>query len=69
MPLMNGPAVAMKLREEGCNLPIIGLTGNVAKDEIENFRNAGANVIVPKPFSMEQLHDAIGELVDMNLSA
>jgi CheY-like chemotaxis protein len=62
MPLMTGPEVALKLREMKITVPIIGLTGNAAAEDVEYFRNCGANSIVSKPFSLEQLYGAISHM-------
>ncbi len=55
MPGMNGLEVLQKLRESGCNTPVLLLT---AKSEIEDQVHGldlGADDYLPKPFSMDLL--------------
>lgn len=55
MPGMNGLEVLQKLRESGCNTPVLLLT---AKSEIEDQIHGldlGADDYLPKPFSMDLL--------------
>ena len=34
MPVMNGPTATRKMREMGCAVPIIGVTGNLLPDDV-----------------------------------
>ena len=43
METVNGPETAKKMREIGYTGPIIGVTGNVLKDDIRNFLKKGNN--------------------------
>lgn len=55
MPGMNGLEVLQKLRESGCNTPVLLLT---AKSEVEDQIHGldlGADDYLPKPFSMDLL--------------
>ncbi|CAE7781007.1 SKN7 [Symbiodinium microadriaticum] len=63
MPIMDGPTTAKTLRQMGCDVVIIGLTGYIGPKEIEIFRSAGVNGVIGKPFSIDDLHAAI---VDMH---
>lgn len=51
MPMMDGPTACKLLRERGYTLPVIGLTGNVMKADIDTFIDSGANAVILKPFS------------------
>jgi len=65
MPKMNGPDATQALRDMGVTIPIIGVTGNVLRADKEYFLNHGANAVLHKPLSIEQLKAEIaryGEL-------
>mmetsp|Transcript_4098 Transcript_4098/g.9534 ORF Transcript_4098/g.9534 Transcript_4098/m.9534 type:complete len:897 (+) Transcript_4098:306-2996(+) len=55
MPNMNGPTAAEKMRKLGCDSMIIGLTGNLMREDIEFFKSKGANGVLAKPFKMKDL--------------
>jgi signal transduction histidine kinase/CheY-like chemotaxis protein len=55
MPVMSGPVAASKLRELGCILPIIGVSGNALPEDVKDFIQHGANEVLPKPVSMDDL--------------
>jgi len=55
MPVMNGPAAARKVREMGCDVFIVGVTGNLLAEDVKHFRDCGANAVLPKPFPMVEL--------------
>lgn len=55
MPKMNGPDATQALRDMGLTIPIIGVTGNVLPADKEYFLNHGANAVLHKPLSIEQL--------------
>jgi CheY-like chemotaxis protein len=59
MPIMNGPSAARHLRESGCNLLIIGVTGNVLPEDKAYFLDHGANVVLTKPLSISDLLEEI----------
>jgi len=59
MPRLSGTDTAKQLREKGYdNIPIIGLTGYGMPDEIEAFRDGGADSVLKKPLEYEELLDA-----------
>jgi CheY-like chemotaxis protein len=37
MPRMNGPTATKTLKDMGCDLPIVGVTGNVLADDLQFF--------------------------------
>jgi CheY-like chemotaxis protein len=55
MPVMNGPTATAQLRELGCTVPIIGVTGNVLPADVQYFLDSGANAVLPKPLKFAQL--------------
>lgn len=66
MPVMDGIEAARKIREgnrEGKQVPIIGLTASVMKDEIDVYLKAGMNAVVEKPIFIEKLMNTIQQLL------
>jgi two-component system, sensor histidine kinase len=61
MPVMDGPTAARRLREEKCDLLIIGVTGNVLPEDKELFIRHGANVVLCKPLKTDELFQFISE--------
>jgi len=61
MPVMNGPTASSLIRELGCDVFIIGITGNVLSDDVQYFKSRGANAILPKPFQLSTLEDLFME--------
>jgi CheY-like chemotaxis protein len=55
MPVMDGPSAARRLREEKCDLLIIGVTGNVLPEDKAHFISQGANLVMPKPLDITEL--------------
>jgi CheY-like chemotaxis protein len=59
MPIMKGPDACFVMRNElhyqGC---ILGLTGNVMREDVDIFLKAGANDVLAKPFQMAELETA-----------
>ncbi len=66
MPVMDGIEATRKIREgnrEGKQVPIIGLTASVMKDEIDVYLKAGMNAVVEKPIFIEKLMNTIQQLL------
>jgi len=55
MPRMNGLEATKLLREKGYNKIIAGITGNAMDDDIIEFEQAGADLVLPKPLKMTTL--------------
>ena len=55
MPVMDGPTSAQEIRKQGCDSFIVGITGNVLPQDIEHFKNCGADGVLGKPFQVEEL--------------
>jgi two-component system OmpR family response regulator len=52
MPVMDGPAMLMRLRENAltANIPVIFMTARAQTRELDRFRSLGALGVIPKPF-------------------
>jgi CheY-like chemotaxis protein len=52
MPVMDGPATLMRLRENAltANIPVIFMTARAQTRELDRFRSLGALGVIPKPF-------------------
>ncbi len=61
MPVMTGPVAAEKIRKNGSDVFIIGVTGNLMPEDVAYFRECGANALLPKPFRMPELEEIIFE--------
>jgi class 3 adenylate cyclase/ligand-binding sensor domain-containing protein/ActR/RegA family two-component response regulator len=62
MPEINGYDAAKSIRAMGndkASTPIIGMSANAMKAEIDRCHEAGMNAFVPKPYKKEQLFAAI----------
>jgi signal transduction histidine kinase/CheY-like chemotaxis protein len=61
MPRMGGLEATRQIRAEGlnCQTPLIALTADVQKQVETDFYQAGADVMLVKPFQLEQLAQAI----------
>ncbi|CAN0870199.1 Histidine kinase CKI1 [Linum grandiflorum] len=63
MPKMDGYEATMAIREEeksyAIHTPIIGLTGNTSKEELERIVQVGMDVHLAKPFKREDILEAI----------
>lgn len=57
MPNMNGPQATREIRSLGYKGLIIGVTGNMMPSDVEYFLESGADVILPKPLSIQVLQD------------
>jgi CheY-like chemotaxis protein len=65
MPVMNGfdATRAMRADPKLAKLPVIALTANALKGEDEKCRAAGCNDYIAKPYSKEQVLNAIARLL------
>jgi two-component system OmpR family response regulator len=52
MPVMDGPATLMRLRENAltANIPVLFMTARAQTRELDRFRSLGALGVIPKPF-------------------
>lgn len=62
MPRMDGYELARQLRAKGATLPIIGVTANVLREEIERCYEAGMSSHLGKPVSLDGLEKTLHEV-------
>jgi CheY-like chemotaxis protein len=55
MPVLNGPSAARQLRDQKCELLIIGVTGNVLPEDKAHFMSQGADLVMTKPLDIDAL--------------
>jgi CheY-like chemotaxis protein len=55
MPTMRGVEATKILRENDFPYLVVGVTGNVMIEDIREFLNAGADMVLAKPFQMSKL--------------
>ena len=65
MPEMTGLEASKALRKSGYPYLIIGLTGNVLEDDIQDFVEAGADLVLGKPLQVASLNKIL-DLVEMH---
>ena len=65
MPVLDGPATLVKLREEPSTIaiPVIFLTAKVQRLEVEHYLALGAIGVIRKPFDAMTLPDEIRRIV------
>jgi PAS domain S-box-containing protein len=63
MPKITGDEVVKILRSKNNNKPIIAITGNVFKDDIEKYLETGINEIISKPYKIKTLIETINSLI------
>ncbi len=61
MPVMDGIEAARQIRDELClkEIPIIAITANVMKDNLEKYLKSGMNDYISKPIDIEQMFDTL----------
>lgn len=59
MPLMDGVQATQQLRSMGVTVPIIALTANIFKDDVDEYLANGMSSCVSKPVDMAQLEQLI----------
>ncbi len=61
MPVMDGPAVFRKMREqtETMHIPVVFITAKASQTELDELRNMGAAGVISKPFSPKALPDQL----------
>ena len=59
MPGMNGMDATMEIRQLGYINPIVGVTGDVMDEDMKKFIEIGANGVLGKPVSNEDLQEAL----------
>jgi PAS domain S-box-containing protein len=64
MPVMDGLEATKRIRLSGCSTPILALTANAFKDEIDRSLEAGMNDFVSKPFDEHILLKKMCQLLE-----
>ena len=57
MPRMGGHEATSIIREKGFKGKVIGVTGDVFPEEINNFKSHGADIVMVKPLSIDTLRE------------
>jgi two-component system, sensor histidine kinase and response regulator len=55
MPVMDGLEATRRIRAGGSRIPIVGLTANVLREQVEACREAGMDDVLAKPVDRERL--------------
>lgn len=55
MPRVSGPTAAKEVRSMGCDVFVVGVTGNLLPEDVKHFCSCGANAVLPKPFTISDL--------------
>jgi CheY-like chemotaxis protein len=65
MPVMDGPATLLKLRENArtASIPVIFMTARAQAREVDRFRSLGAVGVIPKPFDPMTLATSVRSYV------
>lgn len=66
MPVMNGYEASRAIRQlsnSGAHTPIIAMTANVLKEEVDKCFEAGMDLFIGKPFNTEELVQKISKLI------
>lgn len=61
MPIMDGYSATQAIRQQGYVLPIIGLSANVYKEDVDKCLEVGMNAHIGKPFTKEALFEVINK--------
>lgn len=72
MPEVEGIEFIMKIREKSPNIPMIAVSGGgriSETDYLETARDLGANAILAKPFSEDQLNEKVAECLAASSAA
>lgn len=61
MPVMSGPEATRHLRDLGYRGPIVALTANAMKADVDSCMSAGCDGFVSKPIQREQLYNLLAQ--------
>jgi signal transduction histidine kinase/DNA-binding response OmpR family regulator len=63
MPVLDGVAATQMLRGAGYSRPIVALTANVMKSDVQRYREIGCDDVLAKPVERERFYQVIAALV------
>ncbi len=63
MPRLSGVDALRRLREDGCEVPVVMISAHLDAQEPERMTALGANGTVPKPFDWDELIGQIERLL------
>lgn len=69
MPEMHGFEMIRRLREMGCDVPIIGVTAATIGDQKQEMIDAGADRVIPKPLTADLFKQVMHEIMEASLTA
>ncbi len=70
MPVMDGYQATVMMRQSSKgNIPIIGVSANVFKDDIEKSLRAGMDAHLGKPFKSEELFETLNHFIQLHREA
>lgn len=61
--ISNGPATSLNLRANGYKGIICGVTGHTSPQDIINFKNHGANLVLSKPLNVDVMEGILKDFV------
>lgn len=61
MPIMNGYDATIQIRAAGVNTPIVAVSANVFKDEIDRAINSGMNSYLTKPYKKDEIINVLNQ--------
>lgn len=64
MPVLDGFQATKKIRENGFNGPIIGITGDVSVETMNQCLSSGMTKVLYKPFDIIQFENVLGEFLN-----
>ncbi|MEA3315468.1 MAG: response regulator, partial [Campylobacterota bacterium] len=59
MPIMDGYEATKQIRDKDKNIPIIALTANAMKEDVQKTKSIGMNDHLNKPIDVEKLYEAL----------
>ena len=62
MPRLNGPRAAQQIRALGYEGIIVGITGKILAEDVRDFVDHGADMVLGKPFDMNEFKRRVTEL-------
>lgn len=64
MPILDGVAATVQIRELGLDTPIVAMTANALKEDVNSYLAKGMNDYVPKPVDRQVLLKAFLRWLD-----